>query len=158
MSDSGQVTGRRLDVNDGSSLVLFRGADPKVNYGTSSKRPNDNDMLDFVRAQEQKLKLEKLKWHENNAKIVALKSKPAVVTVNSNTKTAATQQQQKASAVALRKTLSPPESKKPISKEALNPKHVAELIDNRNKRASEWLHGEQREVSTVLLFFVFFPV
>ena len=68
------VTGRRLDVN-GSNLVLFRAADPKLAYA-NPKRTNDQDMLDYVRTQEQKLKLEKLKWHENNARIVALQAKP----------------------------------------------------------------------------------
>lgn len=129
------VTGRRLDVN-GSNLVLFRGADPKLS-SINPKRTNDQDMLDYVRAQEQKLKLEKLKWHENNARIVALQSKPAGTAAKSTPPPKETTKK-------VIKPL-PVEIKKPV-KERLSPKHVAELVENRNKRASQWLHQEQKEV------------
>ena len=49
------VTGRWLDVA-GGNLIMFR-AEPRVNYA-ASRRASDHDMLDYVRAQEQKLKLE----------------------------------------------------------------------------------------------------
>lgn len=128
------VTGRRLDVN-GSNVVLFRGADPKLSV-VNAKRTNDNDMLDYVRAQEQKLKLEKLKWHEHNARILALQSKPATLKSTPPKEPA-----------VVKKVVKPPpvEVKKPI-KEKLSPKHVAEIVEDRNKRASKWLHQEQKEV------------
>ena len=131
MSESEQITGRRLDVNDGTNLVLFCGTDPKL-YGNPKRIPADNDMLDYVRAQEQRLKLEKLKWHQTNAEVIATKEKPA--------------------ATSSKSTISKPIKPNPIIekkqvKDVPNPKHVAELVENRNKKALLWLHQEQKGVS-----------
>jgi hypothetical protein len=139
MQDSDQVVGRRLDANGGSNIILFRGIDPKLT-STSSKRNSDNDMLDYVRAQEQKLKLEKLKWHENNAKVLSqatasykapVKTKPKVVT---------------GTVPRVNKLTASHSTKQVKSQQA-----AAALIENRNRKASEWLHREQHGVGFLLL-------
>jgi hypothetical protein len=134
-NDAEHVTGRRLDVN-GGNMILFRGVDPVVKYG-GPKRGADQDMLEYVRSQEQKLKLEKLKWQESTTRVQAL-HKPAATTV----KPAAVPQVPKEKPVQRPKP-SEVEARKP----KVNPKHVAEVIENRNKRASQWLHKEQQEVT-----------
>ena len=139
-SDSEHITGRRLDVGDGSNLVLFRGTDPKIGNG-SSKKLHDQDMLDYVRAQEQKLKLEKLKWHENTARVIALNTKPAIPASNKSTKTPQTLAKTKKVTETISQT-------KTTVKPRVSPKNVADLIEDRTKRASQWLHQEQREVRT----------
>ena len=137
-SDTEHITGRRFDVSDGSNLVLFRGVDPKLGNG-NSKRSNDQDMLDFIRAQEQKLKLEKLKWHENTARIVA-PSKPANGKNDKPPKVPIIKAKPKA-------TVESTSQVKVVMKPKITPKHVAELIEDRTKKASQWLRQEQREVS-----------
>lgn len=139
-NDGEHVTGRRLDVN-GGNLIYFRGTEPKGMYGNSKR--NDQDMLEFVRTQEQKLKIEKLKWLENDAKIASLQKHPTGTTLPTKP-------------TPVSKVLPKPkpndiEIKKPL-KERPNPKQIADVIDNRNKRASQWLHKEQQEVS--LLFYL----
>jgi hypothetical protein len=136
-NDVEHVTGRRLDVN-GGNIIVFRGADPVVNYG-GPKRGNDQDMLEYVRSQEQKLKLEKLKWQESTSRVQAL-HKPAA-----NAKPAAVQKEKPVQRVKP----SEMEARKIVDKPKPNPKHVAEVIEGRNKRASQWLHKEQQEVCSL---------
>lgn len=137
-TESEHITGRRFDISDGSNLVLFRGTDPKIGSG-SSRKLHDQDMLDYVRAQEQKLKLEKLKWHENIARVTAQNAKTVVAAPHKPTK--APQPQAKAKKVAEAVSQS-----KVAAKPRVSPKNVADLIEDRTKRASQWLHQEQREV------------
>eukprot|EP00601_Ochromonadales_sp_CCMP2298_P021129 CAMPEP_0173313102 /NCGR_PEP_ID=MMETSP1143-20121109/24548_1 /TAXON_ID=483371 /ORGANISM="non described non described, Strain CCMP2298" /LENGTH=69 /DNA_ID=CAMNT_0014255465 /DNA_START=61 /DNA_END=267 /DNA_ORIENTATION=+ len=49
-------------------VVLFR-SDRPINP-LRKATPGDTDLLDYVRQAEQKLKLEKLKWHEFNARLL----------------------------------------------------------------------------------------
>jgi len=137
-TDSEHITGRRFDISDGSNLVLFRGADPKLGSGTS-KKVHDQDMLDYVRAQEQKLKLEKLKWHENIARVSAANVKPAITAPHKPTKAPQPQTQSK-------KVTEAAVHAKVAARPRVSPKNVADLIEDRTKRASQWLHQEQREV------------
>lgn len=137
-TDTEHVVGRRFDSNDRSNLVLFRGTDPKI--GNVSPKGEGQDMLDYVRAQEQKLKLEKLKWHENATRVAALHPKPAKPTADKPAKVLNVTKPVKKVAEVFSES-------KSVAKARVSPKNVADLIEDRTKRASQWLHNEQREVS-----------
>lgn len=141
-NEADHIVGRRLDVN-GGNVISFRSAEPRLNYGLS-KRNSDHDMLEYVRAQEQKMKLEKLKWQENDAKIAAIHKRPAAppIAVKTVQSSAA-----KAKPTVMKSKPAEVLAPKPEIKAKPSPQHIAEVIETRNKRATDWLHKEQQEVS-----------
>lgn len=141
--DTEQVVGRRLDTVDRTNLILFRGADPKIG-NVSPKIEHGQDMLDYVRAQEQKLKLEKLKWHENATRVAALHPKPGNARTDKPTKVTSVKKE-------VKNVMGESSEPKMVTKMRVSPKNVADLIEDRTKRASQWLHKEQREVSSYSL-------
>jgi len=145
-TDTEHVVGRRFDTNDRSNLVLFRGTDPKI--GNASPKGESQDMLDYVRAQEQKLKLEKLKWHENATRVAALHPKSVKPTADRPTKVLNVPK-------VAKKVVDAPSESKAVAKTRVSPKNVADLIEDRTKRASQWLHNEQREVSCDVSIYAF---
>lgn len=138
---SNEVTGRRLDVN-GGNLITFRGSEPKLS-NVGQKRNTDQDMLEYVRAQEQKMRLEKLKWQENDHRVAALLKTTPVSSVTGPTIKPAPRNKVK----DIPKQQIQESVKSTMQKEKPSPKHVAEVIEKRNRRASEWLHKEQQEVN-----------
>jgi hypothetical protein len=142
------VTGRRLDVN-GGNIVLFRGLEPKLNSGLT-KRNSDQDMLEYVRAQEQKIKLEKLKWRESDDRIAALQQQKTIRMGSASKVTTEKDVASRKERTIAQNTKAVEVAAKPtIQKPKPSPKFVAEVIEQRNRRASEWLHKEQLEVRNI---------
>ena len=109
-----------------------------MNQGTR-RISTESEKAEYVTLQEQKLKLEKLKWHQNTIKLAsAMKTKQST----SNMKETVT----KKNIVNIDKKniLNEKPTSAPSHK---NAKQAADILDERNKKASEWLHNEKEEVS-----------
>lgn len=150
------IKGRRLDTGSESQLVLFRSNEPKLALALPGRNSTDNDMLDYVRSQEHKLKLEKLKWHESNERIVSLKAKPSKIQAERLPEKKETKIQADRLAQKKEVTKSSAETRPKSVRTSLNPKVVAENIDERTRKASQWLHNEQKEVRVYKAFLFFF--
>ena len=134
-----QIKIKRLDVQHGTNnLILFNSMPSNIiNHAMQPRRTSDNEKAEHVALQEQKLKLEKLKWHQNTIKLVSTSLKPKQVISNENKN-------------IMKKNTPSNEMKNSISNERpkidKTSKHVVDVLEERTKKASVWLHHEQEEV------------
>lgn len=161
-----EIRGRRFDGPENSALVVISNpnARPGRNFPPQVRRPtgageSDRDMLDYIRQEEQKLKLEKLKWRETNARIRSLDGvavRPATKSSGSGMLTrssAANDNLSRQSSIkktpAEMKDSSVRTSSRVMSsgeKKVLNSRDMALVERKRIMEASKWLHKEQEDV------------
>lgn len=125
-----QVVGRRLDVPDGTSLVLFRETPSAVNDPPSS--PNKG-AIEASRLKQDQIKknIDKLKWHA---------TKPKLHLVPMAVKQPTTARLQ----TVANKNIPMSTDK---ANENKNPVDPILKIEARTKRAAEWLNNEKKEVN-----------
>jgi hypothetical protein len=145
------ITGRRLDIDDGSSLILFRTAttvlpehDENVNAKISGKNYIEN-----LKQQDLKANIEKLRFRRNE-----VKSDSSKLIKQSNTKS------KNPSSLKLAADLNKLPSRNLVTQinvSRRNGTHVnpAETAEVRKKKALEWLQNEKREVYYLFLIFIF---
>lgn len=162
-----KATNNLLNVSSNSS-----GSSRKSSHGVGGVIDDGNKIENFI-SNEQKLKLEKLKWHDNNIKLMSKSSSTSTMkkskmeasnnsTTNNKINNSKMIMKEKenhsnASYDSGRSRFQRSHSTSNIhnnnnSNQANNNKvqlfvHTVETVEERNKKATQWLHQEQNDVS-----------